>query len=798
MPVNTEVVKLTSFENEACNLTTVRGVSLRSPTNRTAEAFAQDVREYLGRPNVIDTGTFNQTIRSIVSTYVLNFSNVLAWIPNMGSRLIGALGIRCTLVLRVQVNANPFQAGRLRLCFNPEVSDRAEYFSRGGATLFSNPASQLPGVELDICESTSCMLRVPYIRHTEYIPLHDASGDTPVGSVSNQQWGVAWLYAYLPLTIAPSTPIPTYTTWLHLEDIEIVGVQGYPLTPLVPQAKDTLSKEEVRPITGALNAGSRAMTLLGFGIPAISSFTGTAAWALRAAANLASSFGWSKPTYLDAPTRMIVTTQTYQHNCDGFDATYNLGMFSDNHIVPLPGFAGTDVDEMAFAYILGQWAQIGYYTLSPSDLQGALKWGVPLTPRAMWFNEGPVLFPVNLAPTEAGQPPAVLTTPVFHLANVFNLWKGSFEFRIKIAKTKFHTGRLLLAYCPISGQHDITLTSGLLAPNIFNAPLDYPSAIWDLREGNEFTFCCPFVSQYSYLKVGTMLNDVQDYGNFYIYVLDPIQAPSTAATVVPFCVEVRCAPGFEFHQPCTPFLMPSPFNQNSYVSQSSCGPADTSNLSDAQNCIGEHIRSVKQMISRACLDIAGVSRAPTGVYGSGWPHWWAPLIPWPITVEGTTSYPLMPFCSYFLPMYAYVRGSTVRDFYVGGQRSGAGLQAMTPAPVYMTATMYPTYSDPGNQSCNPIIPEGNQLHVRLPYQQLVSRVLTFSTTYDGYPQNQFGIYGSSNNVDLYPSIGFIRAGDDSQLGFFLGSPPLDLPVFSPRFSEAAGIVAVKALTPISQ
>jgi hypothetical protein len=792
VPVNSESQKLTSYENEACNLTTVRGVALRAPTSRTAEGFAQDIREYLGRPVVIDSGAFSQTSRGLIKVYSLDLNFLNANIPQFQQRVVGALGVRATLVLRLQVNANPFQAGRLRLCFYPETPDRADYVVRTSpGSILSNPISQLPGVELDICESTSCMLRIPYIRHNEYIPLNDAGGAYPVGNASDHSWGSAFLYAYLPLTVVSGSPNPTYTMWLHLEDIDLVGSQGYPLVFTVPQS-DILSREEERPISKALHTGGRALTLLGRGIPSISSFTGTASWALRAAGNLACSFGWSKPVVLDPPNRMMMTTQTYQHNCDGHDVTYNLGMFSDNHIVPLPGFAGSDVDEMAFAYILGQWAQVGYYTLSTTDSQGQLKWAAPLTPRAMWFNNGAYLYPVPLTGSTATEPAGVLTTPVFFLANTFLLWRGSFEFKIKIAKTKFHTGRLLLAFCPITGQHNVSSTSGVLAPNILTSPMHFPSVIWDLREGNEMIFRCPFVSELSYLKVGLTLNDVQDYGNFYIFVLDPLQAPSTAATVVPFTVEVRCSPDFEFHQPMTPLLPNSPFGQTTFLAQSDL--ISTTNVSDAQHCTGEHVRSVKQMISRAC-GLSGSS-----LDGATFSHWWSALFGAVPTVSGgITNYPLCPFVSYFSHLYGYARGSTVYDAFFGGTVSGAGHTPMPATPVYAVATMTPSYNDPGNRSCNAIIPEGNQLHIRLPYTQPTSRVLMYANTYDSYEINQMTLFGGITGY-AYPGVLLARAGDDSQMGFFLGSPPLDLVGYiGPlRTSENTFITGVKALIPTQQ
>lgn len=39
-------------------------------------------------------------------------------------------------------------------------------------------------------------------------------------------------------------------------------------------------------------------------------------------------------------------------------------------------------------------------------------------------------------------------TPVAGLANVFAYYRGSLIFTFKLAKTRFHTGRLLIAFSP--------------------------------------------------------------------------------------------------------------------------------------------------------------------------------------------------------------------------------------------------------------------------------------------------------------------------------------------------------------
>lgn len=712
--------------------------------------WANDLRKYLARPITYTNGSFSATTRTQIVSYSIDYFALPAtWI----ARMSGILGYRLTLVFRLQINANPFQAGVLRLVWQPEADATSQYSTRHTT---ANGVSQLPGVELDICEATSCVLKIPYIRHNNYVALNDftgAGGNTP-NCDTTRLFGRLTLFSYLPLTVPSGSPAPNYTLWLHAEDVELVGASPSVVIQAVPQSPDPAAHEAQGPISSALSRGARIATTLGRHIPSISSYTGIAAWSSRLAAGLASTYGWSKPQSTPNPQRMLKSNTTYQWHTDGPDTTLTLAAAHDNHVPPLPGFAGSDVDEMSLAYGLGQWALICNGTLNAADLGGQLKYGCPLTPTAMWYN---ATYNRCAQATQFNTHTTCLTTPACYYANAFTNWRGSFEFRIKIAKTKFHTGRLLLSFVPLS---DNGFTAGVfLTPTILGQQFDWKSSIWDLREGNSMQFTCPYQHANDYLKVGMAQTFPSNYGNFLLHILDPLQAPSSVAQNVPFAIEVRCLPDFELTIPNDPIWRMSGQTPNNIIAQGPPDPSSTIAYDTSRGCMGEHILSIKQLISRACLFAANTD--------PNIQPWYETQTFLPTYASGTWTYPPMPFTAYFANCFAYARGGTVVD--------GAWTAPNRPGGNTFAAYFYdPSTTSTGLVCGANIIDDAPNAHIRLPYYHYNNRHLVnpiIGTLTDLSGDMNMGFVPPAGT--LQKNIWSIRAADDSQMGYFLGTPPLD-------------------------
>jgi hypothetical protein len=87
---------------------------------------------------------------------------------------------------------------------------------------------------------------------------------------------------------------------------------------------------------------------------------------------------------------------------------------------------------------------------------------------------------------------------------MFRYWRGGIKFRFTFAKTKFHGGRVMVAFVPATYD---TATNAVLS-NPVPAPettggLVQPfqqSAIFDLKDSNTFEFHVPYISARPWLS----------------------------------------------------------------------------------------------------------------------------------------------------------------------------------------------------------------------------------------------------------------------------------------------------------
>lgn len=737
---------MTSFVNEACDQVSIRGASSARPAEMYKDVpNVTNISEYFARPIRIGSGFINPGPFPTVG-FVIDNSFIQSQVYNF-ARVKGAFGWRATVVFRLQVIATPFQAGRVRLAFSP-FEDGSVFMPTRSENICA--ISQLPGVDLDIVEQTSCVLKVPFIHPYNYFLVKPRTPN------SSEVLGTLAVFPYVGPNIAAGAGNPSYVLWMSLEDFELVGVAPFEYTAQMGSTKKdkASSSKEAAAIPGNLSnvlaAGSNLMTWAGSRIPFLSSVAGPSSWALRQAASIAASFGWSKPLVVAPITRTIMTNNGFQQNCDGPDISAALAMFSENAIEVLPGFAGTDIDEMAVDYIKSVYACISRGTLATDGTRGELLYACSLTPAAMWFSGLPIKnLPIatSMPITESGL--AFYPSPVFALAQTCELWRGGFKFRIKMSKTKFHTGRLILGFVPV----DPKVNSSVFIPTDLDA-LQFTSMIWDLRESNTVEFDVPFVSPYSYL------NFAQNYGTFFMSVIEPLAAPDTVATTIDFVVEVAGASDFEVAYP-TEIRFPRAPADTLYVAQSGLQVEAPPPDHASTVCIGEQVLSLKQYASRGCLyDILDTSGS-TLVSGNDILPSWAPNPSAPSGLNG-------PRYDYF----NYIQG------FFGLQRGGVCFSAIS-NDIQVGMSAYLPAENGFNAVSTPLVSEVRApLHIKVPYYCKVSRSLV-------RPDFTAGSLPEVNICTSFPvslttakTAIFIRAADDWQAGYFLGAPPLAFPFTS--------------------
>jgi len=760
----------------------------------------QEVRDFLAKP--IRLGSFLFTTASaagtVLATYTLDKVGLFDNNPVWRNKIAGNMCIRGNIHLRMQVNANPFQQGRLIMCFEPMKQCSTVVYSR---LAHRRSITQLPHVQYDICMDSEAEIVIPYLTLGTHYNL--VSGENP--------WGVVNVIVYSPINQGTGSSNAEVTVWAHFSELEVctpslVYNQGAdpPRRSARPRTRVTKkaigSKESegtMGPITRMLGSVGTVAQIAG-GVPLFSGVAGSVEWAANLAKGVASSFGWSKPLTAAPNMRMNPTANMYQQNSTGVDNAYNLGLLSENKVSPYPALGGTEVDEMSIDFIKQIQSFNADFVWSDTNVVGDTLYT---------FEAFPLL-------TNGSAPVAGVTTvdvsPLGGLSDLFEFYRGSLVVTFKFVKTCFHSGRLAVSFNP-----------GFLTranPAIPTASVDFTldqsvylnRDIIDLKDSHEFEFLIPWTSTVPYLPVG------QSFGKLKVHVVNPLREPDTCASSINCIVEVRAAPDFEFMRP-KPFRYfpigltnPNPPSLMAVIPEEvvltekkdedlsdpvfpqmddvpkimkSLGTSSWDPLSTrvAELCVGEQVRSLKQLLSRAiCMND---DRQPSNVTTPPWPY----LIDAefkafvtsgrPANAVPNTSPQMIDYYSLFASLYAFSRGGVIwrfvplavtasdrRQYKVALQYDTGGLTFTTAGDFriadssifeYEFTDQLAVYVPQYNPTVGRLnVPMTSQLNAALPYVDY-SRLIVFSenTTFANF------------NGSVWRS-----GADDTHMSYFLGFP----------------------------
>lgn len=745
----------------------------------TYENRKHDIIDFMGRPFKCFSGSWTTGSTSGSQLVTMEFPEHIMTNPMYRDKLRGFLGFRATTVIRLQVNSERFQQGRLILHYLP----MARYYRPERlATALQNLSTitQQPRVDFDLSTDTEVKLRIPFINVMNYYNLQTTEG----------VFGTFYVTVYSPL-VSPSGPSDvSYSIWCHFEDVEVDFPTYYTQMAISSNRRsktdptiDEADAAGVGPISGLASKISKATGIMSE-IPLLSSFTAPVSWAADVFSRSAKAMGWSKPTHMAAADRAVLAQFANMATIDSVDMSQKLSLSNEQHLENLAGFAGTDVDEMAFGYLakipafinVANWStvaaegtELGSYECCPIRLKGGYL-----------QSDGTVNKSLDVYP------------PGGYIANLFNYWRSSITFTFKIVKTEFHSGRLVFAFAPYKMGPGATFTYA-------NSQYCYREVV-DIRSTTEVKFTVPFASTQPYLRKTEYLGYVK------VFVLNPLRAPDTVSSTVSILAEVSYGDDFEvaWHVP------PSTVDRRPMITQMAIGekPMDgktanvvepttnigtssvqfSTELSQSRYCIGERILSVRQLLKRFTkLFEAGAPGTERNLKVRTHAVGLQRFIPGsPIPSESGICIDMI---NYFAPLYAFMRGGE-RYKYIqnGATATGGQLYTSLYTDVYTSpATVFPYESeDPPSfvQTAFGVkTAERLQagLEVEVPgYWHLHSRVVPSGDALDS---------GADTNTD-YSATGILFVGsqelmldaqlwraasDDYSLGFFIGTVPLVSP-----------------------
>lgn len=620
------ITGLTDFANEAIVSTKVDNGNDGMISLDVDDEY-QDVKRFFSRPRLLGAFVAQPSKGEL---YGVDITNPVAqfWPAAAANRLNGVLGYNCTLKFTVTVAATPFQQAVVVSSFQYNTWEGAN--STHARSFFPALCTNLPHVRLDIADATMSELVVPFVAATNYFDL----GNTVAGGGDNfirtyGRFGLTTILPYATLTVGP----PTFRVYVSLHDMNLFGAVPVTLNAVLPQGGlgQAVEKE-----TKALVKKTGTAIRTTMGIPKISGVVRNAAWLADKVAGVAEAFGFSKPIDELPMRRRWTTGYTYDTHVDQPSEAFVAAPHQSNRLVFDSNVTTSDVDEMAFKFILGKYGQCFQGNMTTSDLGGTVLYAANVSPTSFWYKSN------NGRPGgNTGLPVAAsLTTNCFaptalcYISQMFRYWNGSLKFRFTFCKTKFHAGRVLAAFVPATFDtfDPAVLSNPVPIPEI-SAQLVQPfqySVLFDLRDGNVFEIEVPYISSRPWLSV------LGSSGGLSLSVVDPLIASGETSSTITYLVEVCAGDSFELGSYAGNGLFPfNGLNPRGTLAQFQSGIDDNPTKDITQYTMGEKFSSVKELIQIPHT----LKRDMPPTTNASWvfPHWTvAPIFTHAIPMAPTT------------------------------------------------------------------------------------------------------------------------------------------------------------------
>jgi len=513
-----------------------------------------DIKDFLSRPRLVLSGDFTSTDTGTT----FNSFNLMRWIQlNYADKLKGKYAMSFDVVFNIEVSADRFQQGRYIFAYMPTYYQNitgggsaactpgGRWYNNHRATL--TQTTQLQHVEFDLNVDKSAQLRIPW----RYInPFIEIGSTTDWSGASAPDYGVCFMAPYVPMAYGSGgSSTASFNVWMSLENVSFYGTANY-------QSNAEKEAESVGdgPISGPLTKITGVLSGVA-DVPFVGHYAKPASWVTDALARAAKHFGFSSPKIQSGISPMANMPNAYNANADVPRPVQSLALTINNGVTTDPRVSGAKIDEMSIDYLKGIFAYKGTYNLSTSNSVNDTLMAIPVSPirpklsSTITDSVGPVSYVLN----HHG--------PLGYIATRFRFWRGGIKYRIKIAKTEFHTGKLLIAWAPYD---PLVQTDGGI-PTVDSSYYSYRHIV-DLSMGNEFEFTVPYMSPRPWKDVYAVENGGwstnpqtianarfanTDWinGNVRVLVLEKLKCPSACNPTISFVLEMAGAEDFQFSSP---------------------------------------------------------------------------------------------------------------------------------------------------------------------------------------------------------------------------------------------------------
>lgn len=515
----------TSFLTETVSRTTMLGSRRTQYNKATIHAHEQQsLADFMAKPILV---TSSELTTGSPANTELNKQPIGALLSQTmwADKISGYTLVRGTACCKVTVNANPFQQGRLLLHYLPFVSnydgtDGTNNMMSQGRNGNLCAKTQHPNVEMDIHDG-SMILKIPYLAPSEWYDVNDGVFD----------WGTFYLDVLSPLQVGTAGAggnTVGYDIFYWFEDFEYSAPTN-PQSGLTKFASPESTEQDGiadGPISSALNEVSKVATVLG-DVPVLSSVAKPTAWAARFGSKLASAFGYSKPNIDTTCNAIVQRPFRNMANSEGQTQAEPLSLGSNPLVATSIDFGGTNLDEMSFDYIKTRKAFWQSLTWNNTDADGTVLLSTSINPSTAYNQESTAVTGYTMVSRNYA--------PYGLLSKCFHFWRGSIHVTLKMVKTPYHSGRIMITFVP-------NYNGASTAPTTSTSSYCLRQIV-DIRERDEIEIELPYLLPTAW--IGTNHN----MGSFYIHVINKLKAPDNVQGDIKILVYTSGGPDFELSFP---------------------------------------------------------------------------------------------------------------------------------------------------------------------------------------------------------------------------------------------------------
>lgn len=458
-PVQNDITIMTVGEEEGAHK--VENV-VDIPANLVDKSSNTDLIKYLNRPVMIASELWDEA--ALLST------NYYPWYlffnrTSIKNKVNNYPFIKCNLKIRVLISASPFYYGATMVHYRPlEGFAPAPVSSNTLRQLI--PFSQRPSFNIYPQTSTGGEMTLPFLYHKEWLDVTSAT--------DLQNMGRLFLDSFATLKNANSVAGEgaTVRIFAWAEDVELSGAT----IKLAVQGKDEY--EHDGPISRPASAVAHYANKLK-DWPIIGPFATATGIAGNAISSIASIFGFTNVPNISDQCAFRPTVIPLLASTDIGTAVEKLTLDSKNELtVDNSSYSVGEKDPLAIKSLVTRESYLTKFTWAATDAADARLFSSAVTPSL----HGRV---------DVSSQVYLYGTPMWMVSNLFRFWRGDITFRFVFLCSKFHRGKVRIAWDPVG---DITSTA--------DSYTEVFSQIVDLAVDTDIEITIPYHQATAYLENG--------------------------------------------------------------------------------------------------------------------------------------------------------------------------------------------------------------------------------------------------------------------------------------------------------